>query len=96
MRGEAVRRVDPVQPTTGVEVLELQELMAEVLGSPVPADGSFIGHGGDSFLAVVLMGRIDERWGVEVDFLEVLESTPESLARAASAALGQLAQEPGH
>ncbi|HTZ27276.1 MAG TPA: acyl carrier protein [Streptosporangiaceae bacterium] len=96
MGGEAFRRVDPGQPTAGVEVPELQELMAEVLGNPVPADGSFIGYGGDSFLAVVLMGRIEEERGVELDFVEVLESTPESLARSVSAAISRAAQKPGH
>jgi hypothetical protein len=69
--------------------------MAEILGTPVPAEGSFIAHGGDSFLAVVLMGRIQEEWGVEADFLAVLESTPESLARSVSAARGQAARQSG-
>jgi acyl carrier protein len=96
MGAEAFRRVDPVRLMAGVEVPELQGLMAEVLGNPVPADGSFIGYGGDSFLAVVLMGRIEEEWGVEVDFVEVLESTPESLARSVSATIGRPARKPGH
>lgn len=67
--------------------------MTEVLGTPVPADGSFIGYGGESFQAVVLIGRIQEEWGAEVDFLQVLKSTPESLARSVNAALDPSGRE---
>jgi acyl carrier protein len=74
----APRRVDPGA---------VQALVAEALGEAVPEDGSFIGHGGDSFHAVVVVSRIEEEWGVEIDFLEVLDSTPASLADAVSAAL---------
>jgi acyl carrier protein len=71
----------------------LQALVAEVLGTDIPAHGSFIGHGGDSFQAVVLIGLIEDTWGVEVDFPEVLASTPESLAQAVNTALDNAARK---
>ncbi len=71
-----------------VDVAEIRALVNEVLGTDVPGDGSFIGHGGDSFHAVVIVARIEERWGVEVDFLAVLDSTPDTLATAVNTARG--------
>lgn len=70
-----------------VDVTAVQAMVAEVLRVPVPGDGSFVGHGGDSFLAVHLIARIEEEWGVELDFLDVLNSTPDSLTQAVNAGL---------
>ncbi|MFD4789038.1 acyl carrier protein [Streptomyces sp. NPDC058459] len=75
-----------------VDVADIRALVADVLDTDVPGDGSFIGHGGDSFHAVVIVARIEERWGVEVDFLDVLDSTPDSLAAAVNKAHGAQAQ----
>ncbi|MER5889844.1 acyl carrier protein [Streptomyces sp. NPDC001941] len=65
---------------------EIRALFTELLGADVPGDGSFIGHGGDSFHAVVVVSRIEERWGVEVDFLDVLDSTPDTLTATVNTA----------
>ncbi|MCH0538339.1 acyl carrier protein [Streptomyces sp. MUM 203J] len=65
---------------------EIRALVSEALGADVPGDGSFLGHGGDSFHAVLVVSRIEERWGVEVDFLDVLESTPDTLTETVNAA----------
>ncbi|MEU2245157.1 MULTISPECIES: acyl carrier protein [Streptomyces] len=71
---------------------EIRALINEVLGTDVPGDGSFIGHGGDSFHAVLIVAQIEERWGVEVDFLDVLDSTPDTLTTAVNIARGARAQ----
>jgi acyl carrier protein len=60
--------------------IAIQTLMSDVVGVEVPLEGSFIDHGGDSFQAVTIMTRIEEKWGVEVEFLDVLDSTPAALA----------------
>lgn len=75
-----------------VDAAAVRAMVAEALGVDVPGDGSFIGHGGDSFHAVTLIARIEEEWGVELDFLAVLDSTPDSLADAVNAARGARAE----
>ncbi|MFJ8097478.1 acyl carrier protein [Streptomyces griseofuscus] len=65
-------------------------MVSEVLGIDVPVDGTFIGHGGDSFNAVVLIFRIHEAWGVEMDLLTVLNSTPNGIIQALNAALAEI------
>lgn len=69
----------------------VRAIISEALGADVPADGSFIAHGGDSFHAVLVVARIEELWGLEVDFLDVLRSTPDELAgRIAELATNQV------
>lgn len=63
-----------------------RRLLAEVLGGDVRDDASFIAQGGDSFHAVLAVGRIEETWQVEVDFTDVLQSTPAELAALLAAA----------
>jgi acyl carrier protein len=60
--------------------IAIQTLISNVVGVEVPLEGSFINYGGDSFQAVTIMTRIEEEWGVEVEFLDVLDSTPAGLA----------------
>ncbi|WP_189078086.1 phosphopantetheine-binding protein [Mangrovihabitans endophyticus] len=62
-------------------------MISELLGVDVPDDGTFIGHGGDSFHAVVLIARIYEQWKVELDLVTVLNSTPGGLSRTLTTAL---------
>ncbi|MEU5092260.1 acyl carrier protein [Streptomyces sp. NPDC021356] len=80
---------DPIDQADPAAVLAM---VSEVLGVDVPADGTFIGYGGDSFNAVVLIFRIHEAWGVEMDLLTVLNSTLEGLVQTLNAALAELRQ----
>jgi acyl carrier protein len=73
-------------PADRADLVAVQALLADVLGVDVPEGGSFIGHGGDSFHAVLVVARIEEEWGVEVDFIDVLDSTPEALAELVGSA----------
>lgn len=76
-----------------VAATEIRALVTDILGVEVPGEGSFIGHGGDSFHAVVIVSRIEEQWGVEVEFLDVLNSTPDGLTETVNTALSGPAQQ---
>lgn len=49
-------------------------LWAEVLGTDSDPNLGFLENGGDSFGALTLSTRIHEETGVEIDFLDILES----------------------
>ncbi|WP_406466483.1 acyl carrier protein [Streptomyces hirsutus] len=46
----------------------------EVLGPGTDPDLGFLANGGDSFRAVTLSVKLFEETGVEIDFLDILES----------------------
>ena len=74
-------------PESSAAPVDVRSVVADVLGTDVPGDGSFVAHGGDSFHAVLIVARIEEIWGVEVDFLDVLQSTPDRLVELVAEAL---------
>ncbi|QLJ03742.1 acyl carrier protein [Streptomyces sp. NEAU-sy36] len=49
-------------------------LWAEVLGTGSDPNLGFLENGGDSFRALTLSTMIHEETGIEVDFLDILES----------------------
>ncbi|WP_030990616.1 phosphopantetheine-binding protein [Streptomyces sp. NRRL WC-3744] len=49
-------------------------LWAEVLGVGSDPNLGFLENGGDSFRALTLSTKIHEETGVEIDFLDILES----------------------
>jgi hypothetical protein len=59
----------------------VRRLWTEVLGEDADPDAAFLAAGGDSFRAVLLVGRLAECCDVDIDYLDVLEATSaESLA----------------
>ncbi len=65
-------------PRLGTE--NVVRILAGVLGSEVRADASFVAQGGDSYHAVLAIAQIEESWGIEADFTDVLQLTPAELA----------------
>ncbi|MFI2202810.1 acyl carrier protein [Streptomyces sp. NPDC020192] len=78
-----MNRLD-VTSEIGTESIRL--LLADILDTEIADDSSFLAQGGDSFHAVLVVERIEELWGIEVDFTAVLQSTPAELAAALGAA----------
>ncbi len=79
------RRVEP-SPQAGPRAGPIARLMGEVLGrGPLAGDDDFFERGGNSFLAIRLVRRIEEELGVRVPIVDLFRSpTPEGLvARAA-------------
>lgn len=62
---------------------EIGQLAGQILGTaPLLPGDDFFAHGGTSFTAVLLLNRVQERWGDERDLTPFLsEPTPRSLAR---------------
>lgn len=69
-----------------IDAESVRGIFADVLGSEIADDSTFLAQGGDSFHAVLVVERIEELWGIEADFTGVLRSTPAELAAALDAA----------
>jgi acyl carrier protein len=52
----------------------ISAMWAEVLGAGADPDLGFLENGGDSFRALTLSDKIFQETGIEIDFLDVLES----------------------
>ncbi|MEU2225861.1 acyl carrier protein [Streptomyces sp. NPDC018347] len=61
-------------PDPGNGADRLPALWSEVLGAGSDPNLGFLENGGDSFRALTLSTRIHEETGIEVDFLDILES----------------------
>jgi acyl carrier protein len=65
---------DPQTPAPENGGDRLPALWTEVLGVGSDPDLGFLENGGDSFRALTLSTRIHEETGIEIDFLDILES----------------------
>ncbi|MFF7980011.1 phosphopantetheine-binding protein [Streptomyces sp. NPDC007901] len=70
----------------GITKKSVRLLLADILGTEILDDLTFLAQGGDSYHAVLVVERVSELWGIEADFTTVLRSTPAELAAALSAA----------
>ncbi|MFD4502453.1 phosphopantetheine-binding protein [Streptomyces sp. NPDC058457] len=66
--------------TREITAESIRRLLAEILGTEIHDDLTFLAQGGDSFHAVLVVERVAEVWGIEADFTAVLRSTPVELA----------------
>ena len=75
----------------------IRGLWSDLLGADVGAEDDFFALGGDSLLAVRMLGRVTQRTGVEVSAPDFLASpTPATLARITAAQSGGTGRrEPG-
>ncbi|WP_175647507.1 phosphopantetheine-binding protein [Streptomyces cyaneochromogenes] len=78
-----MNRLDAAQEITTESV---RLLLADILGTEIFDDLTFLSQGGDSYHAVLVVERVEELWGIEADFTAVLRSTPGELAEALGAA----------
>ncbi|MFF4753314.1 acyl carrier protein [Streptomyces sp. NPDC002514] len=62
----------PPDPENGAD--RLQALWTKVLGAESELNLGFLENGGDSFQALTLSTMIHEETGIEIDFLDILES----------------------
>ncbi|WP_225824763.1 phosphopantetheine-binding protein [Streptomyces naphthomycinicus] len=74
--------------TPEITTESVRQLFADVLGTEIRADLSFLAQGGDSFHAVLVVDHVEQLWGIEADFTAVLQSTPAELALLLGAAAG--------
>ncbi|MCX5403584.1 phosphopantetheine-binding protein [Streptomyces sp. NBC_00335] len=66
----------PILPGNANNSAEVAEgLWREILGPEANIGTGFLENGGDSFRAVLLVGRIYELTGREIDYLDVLQAT---------------------
>ncbi|MEU6510072.1 phosphopantetheine-binding protein [Streptomyces sp. NPDC046942] len=72
--------------TSEIDAESVRLLLADVLGTEIADDSTFLAQGGDSFHAVLVVERVEELWGIEADFTAVLQSTPAELAAVLGAA----------
>ena len=72
----------------GSPVDGLRALWLEVLGAQARFDVGFTANGGDSFKATVFAVRVFKEYGLEVDYLDVLEATDCSAVQRTVASAG--------
>ncbi|WBO64883.1 phosphopantetheine-binding protein [Streptomyces camelliae] len=72
--------------TSEIDAESVRLLLADILGTEIADDSTFLAQGGDSFHAVLVVERVEELWGIEADFTAVLQSTPAELAAVLGAA----------
>ncbi|MCX4972728.1 MULTISPECIES: phosphopantetheine-binding protein [unclassified Streptomyces] len=75
-----------IDEVSRIDAESVRRIFADVLGVEIREDSSFLAQGGDSFHAVLVVARIEDDWGLEADFTDVLQSTPGELARALATA----------